>query len=108
LAIEIGAAPRYFVQLSTNTAASGNQWYPYPNYFLEQVVAETNLSPPFPASADAGQCAAYNYISNGILCGGEDFLLENEDGSKGNYTAEPRLLRCVRPVAVRRLITISK
>jgi hypothetical protein len=96
------------VQLSTNTAAPGNQWYPYPNYFLEQVVTETNLSLPFPASADAGQCAAYNYISTEILCGGEDFLVENEDGFKGNSTAEPRLLRCVRPVAVRRLITISK
>jgi hypothetical protein len=55
--------------------APANQWYTYPNYFLEQVVSQPNSSPPFPAFSSnagsgtdaAGQQAAYDYISAQVL-----------------------------------------
>jgi hypothetical protein len=55
--------------------APANQWYTYPDYYLEQVVNEPNSNPPFPAFADnpnlgtdaAGEQAAYNYIGSQIL-----------------------------------------
>jgi len=65
--------------VASQTPAPGNQWYTYPNYFLEQVVNEPNSSPPFPAPSVAtnsngttdvaGEQAAYDYISNAVLCG---------------------------------------
>jgi len=34
--------------VGSDTSAPGDQWYAFPNYLLEQVVAEEDSSPPFP------------------------------------------------------------
>jgi len=57
------------VSVGAQSPAPNNQWYTYPNYYLEQVIDQPNSNPPFPAAADSGQCAAYTYLSNAILCG---------------------------------------
>ena len=54
-----------------------NQWYAYPNYYLEQVIAEPNSSTPFPAPSvttnsygttdEAGEQTAYAYFNTQIL-----------------------------------------
>jgi hypothetical protein len=46
---------------------SGNQWYTYPNYYVGQIVAQPNSSPPFPAWPTEGEQAAYDYLSAQLL-----------------------------------------
>ncbi|GEM_PF-3125511 len=60
------------VGVASQAPAPGNQWYAYPSYFVGTIVDEPNSNPPFPAAADAGQAAAYEYISNlpGLDVGG--------------------------------------
>lgn len=63
------------VDVAAQAPAPANQWYAYPNYFLEQVVNQPNSSPPFPAPTTdsvagtdaAGEQAAYDYLSSQIL-----------------------------------------
>lgn len=72
-------------------SAPGNQWYAFPNYYLEQVVAQPDSNPPFPtfpfppptapgtpdpnatpapAPDAAGEQAAYDYLSRLLYPGG--------------------------------------
>jgi len=61
--------------VGSSSSAPGNQWYAYPNYYLENVVNEPNSSPPFPVAStspsagtdQAGEQGAYSYISNQLL-----------------------------------------
>ena len=41
-----------------------NQWYAYPNYYLEYVVNQPNSAEPFPTTQNSGEVAAYNYMSS--------------------------------------------
>jgi hypothetical protein len=68
--------------VASQPPAPGNQWYAYPNYELEQVVVQPNSSPPFPAAADAGEQAAYEYISVillGAVAAAQPCTLEGTD-----------------------------
>lgn len=56
------------VGVSTGTSAPEDQWYFFPNYLLDAVLAQPNSEPPFPTFDSDGACesacAAYNYISS--------------------------------------------
>jgi len=51
--------------VGSGTSAPGNQWYPLPNYELEQIVTAPNSSPSFPAGT-ANEENAYNWVSQQI------------------------------------------
>ncbi len=59
-------------QLLNESSSPNDQWYAYPSYYAEQVVQQANSDPPFPANADEGELAAYEYLScvifNGAAC----------------------------------------
>ena len=71
--------------VGTGSGASENQWYTYPNYYLGQIVGQQDSVPAFPAfpldavtynsctvpdgGTEAGQQAAYEYISNQAIKG---------------------------------------
>lgn len=44
--------------VDTDSTAPGNQWYAYPNYYIEQVVAQPDSDPPFPAFPIAAPTSA--------------------------------------------------
>lgn len=99
------------VEVGSATVAPGNQWYAFPNYLLEQVVAQPDADPPFPTfpipaptSAStpaagatptptpdaAGEQAAYDYLSDLFISGSADQSCEIEGaqytGIRCNYT----------------------
>ena len=51
--------------VGSGTSAPGNQWYPLPNYELEQIVTAPNSSPSFPAWINNEQ-NAYNWVSQQV------------------------------------------
>jgi hypothetical protein len=50
------------VAVGSGTSAPGNQWYPLPNYELEEIAFAPNSSPSFPAWT-INQQNAYNWVS---------------------------------------------
>ena len=75
-----------------------------PSYFVGQIVNEPNSSPPLPAPADAGQAAAYDYISNLLQVGSSTCNYEGTayTGIRCEYqivTTPPALANCFSTIA---------
>ena len=69
------------VGMGSESVGTDNQWYAYPDYYVDYVVnRQPNASPPFPPSGSSGEQAAYEYMSNQFM-GASSTSTCNDEGT---------------------------